>query len=298
MIPLYRRNGNPGETRVNAKPRAYREATRHGSRVTEPGWACRSSVATPRPSEGEAMRTTLRLLAAAAVTLVLLSTGAAAPAASAAEPGVESQFVAGVNAVRADAGLPPLAVDGELTAVARAWADQMASENRISHNPNLGRQVSAPWMKLGENVGIGMRRRRRHAGLRQQRRPTTATSSTPTSTTSASASPAAPTGACTPPTSSWISTAALRRRRRLRLPSRRRLPAPAPAAAQAPTPSAPDVAVEEPAAPRPRPPRRPPRTRAGRSPCWSSSGASTAACAEPHRLHRAALPSRTPGTLR
>jgi hypothetical protein len=98
----------------------------------------------------------LRLLAAAAVTLVLLSTGAATPAASAAEPGLESEYVAGVNAARADAGLPPLAVDGELTAVARAWADQMASENRIWHNPNLGNQISAPWMKVGENVGTGV----------------------------------------------------------------------------------------------------------------------------------------------
>ena len=102
------------------------------------------------------MRTTLRLLAAATVTLILLSTGAAAPQASAAEPGLESQFVAGVNAVRADAGLPPLAVDGELTGVARAWADTMARENRIWHNPNLGGQVSAPWLKLGENVGTGV----------------------------------------------------------------------------------------------------------------------------------------------
>lgn len=102
------------------------------------------------------MRTTLRLLAAAAATLVLLSTGAATDVADAAEPGLEAQYVAGLNAVRADAGLPPLAVDGELTAVARAWADQMASENRIWHNPNVGGQVSAPWLKLGENVGTGV----------------------------------------------------------------------------------------------------------------------------------------------
>ena len=101
------------------------------------------------------MRTTLHFLAAAAVSLVLLSTSGTTPA-GANEPGLESQYVAGVNAVRADAGLPPLATDGELTAVARAWADQMASENRIWHNPNLGGQVSAPWLKIGENVGTGV----------------------------------------------------------------------------------------------------------------------------------------------
>jgi hypothetical protein len=102
------------------------------------------------------MRTTLRLLAAAAVTTILLSTGATAPTAGAAEPGLESQYVASVNAVRANAGLPPLEVDGELTSVARGWADRMASENRIWHNPDLGGQVGAPWIKLGENVGTGM----------------------------------------------------------------------------------------------------------------------------------------------
>ena len=115
----------------------------------------------------------LRLLAAAFFALIALSTGAATLQAGAAgadrrvaadletvhraanEPGLESQYVAGVNGVRADAGLPPLAVDGELTAVARAWADQMAGANRISHNPNLAGQVSAPWLKIGENVGTG-----------------------------------------------------------------------------------------------------------------------------------------------
>lgn len=102
------------------------------------------------------MRTTLRLLTAAVVSMILLSTGAAAPQASAAEPGLESQYVSSLNAVRADAGLPPLAVDGELTAVARAWADRMASENRIWHNPDLGNQISAPWWKIGENVGTGV----------------------------------------------------------------------------------------------------------------------------------------------
>jgi hypothetical protein len=102
------------------------------------------------------MRTTLRLLAAAAATLILLSTGAAAPQAAAAEPGLESQYVSGVNGVRAEAGLPPLAVDGQLTAVARAWADRMASENRIWHNPNLGNEVAGAWMKIGENVGTGV----------------------------------------------------------------------------------------------------------------------------------------------
>jgi hypothetical protein len=99
------------------------------------------------------MRTLPRALAAIAVALAVLTLGG--PAARAAEPALESQFVSGVNAVRADAGLPALAVDGELTAVARQWADSMAAGGAISHNPNVGSQVTAPWRTIGENVGAG-----------------------------------------------------------------------------------------------------------------------------------------------
>ena len=99
------------------------------------------------------LRSLLRAVLVATTTLTVLA--GASSAASAADAGVESQFVAAVNQVRADAGLPPLAVYGELTGVARNWADTMASENRIWHNPNLSGQVSANWVKLGENVGTG-----------------------------------------------------------------------------------------------------------------------------------------------
>jgi hypothetical protein len=44
---------------------------------------------------------------------------------------------------------------GELRSVARDWSDQMAANGGISHNPNLGGQVSGGWSKLGENVGVG-----------------------------------------------------------------------------------------------------------------------------------------------
>lgn len=100
------------------------------------------------------MRTTLRAVAAIAVTTVLLSF-ATTTSAHAADPAAESQFVADLNQVRAQAGVGPLTVDGELTNIARAWADRMASVGTISHNPNLGGQISAPWTKIGENVGTG-----------------------------------------------------------------------------------------------------------------------------------------------
>jgi hypothetical protein len=66
----------------------------------------------------------------------------------------EAQFFADLNAVRARAGVPPLATDGQLISVARAWSSQMAGGAGLSHNPSLGSQVS-DWRSLGENVGEG-----------------------------------------------------------------------------------------------------------------------------------------------
>ena len=73
----------------------------------------------------------------------------------AADPGTEAQFVSRINSLRASKGLRQLQVDGELTGVARRWTDQMVANGGISHNPNLGSQVSGNWTKLGENVGVG-----------------------------------------------------------------------------------------------------------------------------------------------
>jgi hypothetical protein len=75
--------------------------------------------------------------------------------AGAADSGTEAQFVAKINNIRAQNGLAPLAVYGELRGVARNWTDQMVANGGISHNPNLANEVSANWRKLGENVGVG-----------------------------------------------------------------------------------------------------------------------------------------------
>ena len=99
------------------------------------------------------MQKLLRLLAVAGMLLLVL--GLTGSPAHAADPALESQFVAGVNAVRAQAGLPPLAVDSQLTSVARSWADSQASVNAMSHNPGLTGQVSGAWTLVGENVGAG-----------------------------------------------------------------------------------------------------------------------------------------------
>ncbi|MBA2280075.1 MAG: CAP domain-containing protein, partial [Acidimicrobiia bacterium] len=80
---------------------------------------------------------------------------APAGAAPADDPGLEADFVAGINAVRSRSGLPGLEVHPELTVVAEGWSAAMAGQNGISHNPNVGGQVSAPWVLIGENVGAG-----------------------------------------------------------------------------------------------------------------------------------------------
>lgn len=100
------------------------------------------------------MKRTLTGVAAALASLLLALIWNPAPVA-AAEPGLEAEYVASLNEVRAREGLAPLQVHDELVAVARGWADVMAGANDIWHNPDLGSQVSAPWVVLGENVGTG-----------------------------------------------------------------------------------------------------------------------------------------------
>ena len=73
----------------------------------------------------------------------------------AADPGAEAQFISRINSLRASKGLRQLQVSGELTGVARRWTDRMVANGKISHNPNLGSEVSGNWTKLGENVGVG-----------------------------------------------------------------------------------------------------------------------------------------------
>jgi uncharacterized protein YkwD len=69
--------------------------------------------------------------------------------------GLENEFVAGVNALRASQGLPAFIVDPEIRGVAMGWTQKMADAGRISHNPNIATEITAPWRKLGENVGTG-----------------------------------------------------------------------------------------------------------------------------------------------
>src|SRR5438105_599175 len=63
-----------------------------------------------------------------------------------------------VNSARAAAGLPALADDSRLDAIATAQAQRMAARDAIYHNPNLKSDADAAgvnWQWIGENVGVG-----------------------------------------------------------------------------------------------------------------------------------------------
>ena len=63
-------------------------------------------------------------------------------------------FVAAINGARASAGLPGLAVAGDLAAVAQGQAQRMAASGTLYHNPNLATEVTG-YRLAGENVGYG-----------------------------------------------------------------------------------------------------------------------------------------------
>lgn len=67
----------------------------------------------------------------------------------------EAQFVTLINELRLSLGAPPLVVNVELVKVARPWTVKMKQAGEISHNPDLAKQVTSNWRKLGENVGVG-----------------------------------------------------------------------------------------------------------------------------------------------
>jgi hypothetical protein len=67
----------------------------------------------------------------------------------------QAQFVNDINAARIAVGAAPLVVDSRLTTLALYWANQMATANVLSHNPNLAQMGPPGWSILGENVGVG-----------------------------------------------------------------------------------------------------------------------------------------------
>jgi uncharacterized protein YkwD len=66
----------------------------------------------------------------------------------------EAAFVADINSLRTNRGLPVLEVRAGLVRKARSWAATMARGKRIWHS-KLSFGITNDWRKLGENVGMG-----------------------------------------------------------------------------------------------------------------------------------------------
>lgn len=107
-------------------------------------------------------RTPLVLVLALVLGLAVTPFGGVTPAL--ADGGMESSFVAKLNAERTSRGLPALSSNGSLAATARSWSGTMANQDKLYHNPSLGSQVSG-WKKVGENVGRGPSVGSLHAAL-------------------------------------------------------------------------------------------------------------------------------------
>jgi uncharacterized protein YkwD len=65
------------------------------------------------------------------------------------------QSVAFVNDRRAENGVGGLRSNPELQALAEAWAQQMADDQDMRHNPNLNEQMPDGYWAWGENVAYG-----------------------------------------------------------------------------------------------------------------------------------------------
>lgn len=90
-----------------------------------------------------------------AAALVCGSVGVAAldaPPAVAVEEGTISSLV---NQARWAAGLPGLSRNADMDRVALAWAQEMASNGTMEHNPDYDSQIPAGWRAAAENVAQG-----------------------------------------------------------------------------------------------------------------------------------------------
>jgi uncharacterized protein YkwD len=111
-------------------------------------------AATGRLTAGSAGLVRAGVVAVLAVALATAMLGVA-PSASAQTTWLqaENSMRDKLNAERAAAGLPELAVNSELSDIARQWSQEMADRDEMLHNPDLQSQVTTDWSRLGENVG-------------------------------------------------------------------------------------------------------------------------------------------------
>ncbi len=62
-----------------------------------------------------------------------------------------------LNQTRTAQGLPRLARNASLDAVAQRWTQRMLSTGDFRHNPNVGSEIPGGWQSWGENIAMGYR---------------------------------------------------------------------------------------------------------------------------------------------
>ena len=91
-----------------------------------------------------------------AILLILLAAFALAlTPALAASAHDESEEIRLTNQARYENGQAGLIENSSLDSVALAWAQQLAANNVLSHNPNYSSQIPSGWTVAGENVARG-----------------------------------------------------------------------------------------------------------------------------------------------
>lgn len=97
---------------------------------------------TPKPPRGRRTRYGVALVAVLALVLSsCLSVG-------------QDHALSALNSSRNRAGRSSLNLQRDAHAKAQAWAEKLASENRLYHS-NLSDGINPRWCSLGENVGYG-----------------------------------------------------------------------------------------------------------------------------------------------
>ena len=110
-----------------------------------------TATADPRtPRLQRSLASLLTVLAVVATSLVVGGLTAAPASATS----VEDVFTQKLNQARTSRGIPRLTTRDSLVRVAREQAREMASRNRLYHNPDLATDVSN-YRWVGENVGYG-----------------------------------------------------------------------------------------------------------------------------------------------
>lgn len=96
------------------------------------------------------------LLATSLATILLVGASLVAMPTTASAASAEVQTIlAQTNQNRAANGLPPLVANTAMNSVSQGWAQQMAAEQNMYHNPNYSKQIPGGWSRAAENVAYG-----------------------------------------------------------------------------------------------------------------------------------------------